>query len=240
MLGSTTDTTLFGGRPPIGTNGPLDKQPAYSETGGAWLNVRRETDNTNFVTLHQPFEQGKVPTTTFERLADTSTGDNQVMAVAVRGTGGVDNTSFDDRVMLATGPDIAAERVVTSGKESYRFIGQLWLRITADNIIVVGHPREISLPVSGSPKLIINGQEVAQATNGMMSWQGQTEEPDYAIKPKETSWSSDVDRLMHLLSDPNTGTRENALDSISANGSSSRKSYPRNCQRYHRIQRSWQ
>ena len=160
---SDSETTVFGGRPPIGTNGPLDKQPAYGETGGAWLNVRRETDNTNFVALHQPFEQGNVPTTTFEKLADTTTGDDQIVAVAVRGSGGVANTAFDDRVLLATGPDLVAERSVSANKESYRFVGHLWLRITPEAVIAVGHPRAISLPVTGSPKLMVNGQEVAQA-----------------------------------------------------------------------------
>ena len=180
MLGDEGETTVFGGRPPIGTNGPIESQLAYGETGGAWLNVRRETENTNFVALHQPFEQGQVPTTTFTKLADTSTGENQVVAVAVSGKGGVENTTFDDRIMLATGPMIEAERSVSANDEHYRFLGHLWIRITADAVIAVGHPRQIKLPVSGSPKLILNGEEVAEASDGMLSWEGSTDEPDYS------------------------------------------------------------
>ena len=84
----------------------------------------------------------------------------------------------------------------------------LWIRITADAVIV-GHPRQIKLPVSGSPKPILNGEEVAEASDGMLSWEGSTDEPDYS-KQMRVNWESDIDMLIHQLSDPNTGTRENA------------------------------
>ena len=134
MLGSEDDTTVFGGRPPLGTNGAIDKQAPYGETGGAWLNVRRETDSTNFIAVHQPFEKGAVPSTTVTRIADT----DELMALALQGTGGVNNTAFNDRAFVATGKDVNSERSAAYNGEKYRFVDHLWIRIADDTVTVMG------------------------------------------------------------------------------------------------------
>ncbi|GEM_PF-438791 len=127
-LGSP-DTVVFGGRPPL--------EEEYGETGGAWLNIRRETDNTNFVVLHEPFANGNVPTTTFETLIDRED------LVGVR----IKREEFEDVVFMATGEDVSKIHEVEIDGKTFRVEGFLWMRNRGrNNAAMYEGPGEVKMP----------------------------------------------------------------------------------------------
>jgi len=87
MLGGE-DTVAFDGVPPVRPNkqGELN----WGEVGGFVLMARRESPSTTFVALHEPFENGNVPTTKFERLP----APDGVIAVKITGDGFVDHVAI--------------------------------------------------------------------------------------------------------------------------------------------------
>jgi len=90
MLGGQ-DTIAFDAMPPVkpGKNGQFN----HGEVGGFVLMARRNVPATTFVALHEPFENGNVPTTTLERLP----APDGVVAVRITGNG------FTDVVAIALG-----------------------------------------------------------------------------------------------------------------------------------------
>ncbi len=171
-LGSE-NTEVFGGRPPL--DGP------YGETGGAWLNIRRETDNTNFVVLHEPFAEGKVPSTRFEKLVDRE----DLIGVRITGEG------FEDVVFMATGKDVSTVHEVEFDGKTLKVDGFLWMRKRAGaKLLTHQGPGEVKLP---APRVL-------------------------SEDPKEA--------LVQKLSDPNTGTRENASIALGRMGSDAAEAIP--------------
>ena len=109
MLGDEGETTVFGAVHPSEPMAPsrASRPTVKLVVLGSMCAVKPRTP------ISSPcinLRTSQVPTTTFTKLADTSTGENQVVAVAVSGKGGVENTTFDDRIMLATGPMIQTQR----------------------------------------------------------------------------------------------------------------------------------
>ncbi len=163
MLG-TPGTVAYAGRPPSGGK----KGPApLPETGGAVLMVRRHTEDTTFVALHEPFEGGdaKAPKTVLEAVAhEPETG----LAVRVRGEG------LDDRVLMALGDGIDTPVTLGDGQESFTFTDYGFLRVGRGTVEVWGNVAAMTLKVAGSPKLTVNGKP-AQATvaGGTLTYQGE-------------------------------------------------------------------
>ena len=134
-------TTVFGGRPPLDSK--PDQMPTYSETGGAWLMARRETKATNFVALHEPFEQGKVPETLFYIVVDEP---DQVVAIVI-------GQGFKDIIGVALGDNIDEPRsfdIADSempGALRGRYTGHFWTRWQGNTIKMEGGIRTLALPV---------------------------------------------------------------------------------------------
>jgi hypothetical protein len=156
------DTTVFAGKPPYGGKRGKDRMP---ETGGATLIVRRKTEDTTFVALHEPFEGGpaKAPTTRFQRIAqDPAKG----LAVRVTGDGPV-----NDRVLMQLGDDLSQPVTLAGGGESFTFQDYGFIRVSKASVQVWGNVSAMTLKVDGSPKLLVNGQAVpATVQDGVLSY----------------------------------------------------------------------
>ncbi|MEI7831898.1 MAG: hypothetical protein WCJ56_01695 [bacterium] len=140
--------------------GDIPNEPR-PEFGGVSLIARRQGNCTTFVALHEPYKDGKVPTTEMRRIQQNEQG----IAVAVTGTG------TNDRLMLHSGADFALPITLAGDGESFTFTGgQAYMRISADKVDVSGDITALAVRVAGNPKLFINGVEVpATIAGGILS-----------------------------------------------------------------------
>jgi len=135
MLGEE-GTLLVCGKPPIG-----------DETGVKLLASRR-APRTAFVALHEPFERKTTRLQKFERIQQTDQG----LAVRIAGE------DLDDRVLVRFGDDPDKPLTLAGGDERFTFGDYAFVRIGREQVDVVGDLRALKLRVTGSPRLIVNGQ----------------------------------------------------------------------------------
>jgi len=152
------------------------QQAIGAEWGGVSLAIHRKAAGTVFAALHEPFEHGKVPATVFRRVEQTEAG----LAAAATGEG------FDDRLLLQfdTRDEQAVRRIphleddpaiqplaLGDDNESFIFKGHGHIRVTRDAVVVTGPVAAIKLRVTGSPRLLVNGKQVAaESASGVLRW----------------------------------------------------------------------
>lgn len=155
MLGEK-DTTVFTGMSPS----------ASDEWGGTTLFVRREAPKTVFVALHEPFEGGKQPGTTFTRIAQS----DRAVAASVTGPSAY-KTALNDRLLLCFGPGADEPATLEGNGESFTFNSWGHIRIAVDRVDVSGPVKALKVKVSGQPKLFVDGKEVpARCADGTLQW----------------------------------------------------------------------
>jgi len=79
---------------------------------------------------------------------------------------------ISDRVLYALAP--AKEEVLQlgDGGESFTFSGHGFVRVSRDTVNVTGDVRAISVKVSGTPKLLVNGKPAeASVESGVLHYQ---------------------------------------------------------------------
>jgi hypothetical protein len=165
MLGEA-GTTVFAGRPPQGTGGPVaDALRDYAALGGATLLVRRTVPATAFVALHEPFEGGeaKAPATALERIGQDAGG----VAVRILGKAG----ALNDRACLRYGEEVEGPLTLSGGGERFTFADHAFVRIGRDTVEAVGDLRAMKLKVEGRPRLRLNGKDVpARVAGGYLEY----------------------------------------------------------------------
>ncbi|MFW5751574.1 MAG: hypothetical protein ACOCZK_08020 [Planctomycetota bacterium] len=139
----------------------LDSLPPGVNDPATSLLVSRQAQRTVFTALHEPFAGGPeaVRISEFSRIVE----DDRVLAVRIRGEG------IDDRVIVAYGPDIEEARQVAAGDEVYTVTGFALVRIAPETIRVQGDVQALALPVTGEPRLLINGDgQAATIADGVL------------------------------------------------------------------------
>lgn len=151
---------------------PREKdQRGTPEFGGVSVAMHRKAPATTFITLHEPFENGTPPKTTFRTV---SRGEGWVI-VAVEGTGR-DGVALNDRVLVELHPKEGRDYTVTGSGQSFTFQQYAFLRLTPEAIHASGNLVRMTMKVQGNPKLILNGKEVPVSINeGVLT---------YAPKPR--------------------------------------------------------
>jgi len=162
MLGGA-DTTLVTGRP-----------PGVGSARAVKLLATRTSPATAFVALHEPFRgpAGTHRVARFERVAQDDGG----LAVAVVGADGSD---VNDRVIIRTGPDAGKPATFSRGGpstgsgqgESFTAADYAFIRVGADKVEAYGNLSAMKLKVTGSPKLLLNGEQVpAKIAGGVLEY----------------------------------------------------------------------
>jgi hypothetical protein len=169
MLGAEDTSVYFFDSPTVYTKGsprtPREDEWEWyskkSEVGGVSVAVQRRAEDTTFVALHEPFQHDEPIIDSFDRIAESED------AVAVRIVG----KGVNDRVLYAFAP--AKDEVAQLGDdgESFTFKSHGFVRVGRDTVEVVGDVRAMSVKVSGSPKLLVNGQpQEAKTESGALSY----------------------------------------------------------------------
>jgi hypothetical protein len=170
MLGGDDTSAYFFDSPTVYTKGsprtPREDEWEWyskrSEVGGVSVAVQRRAEDTTFVALHEPFEQDKPVIDRFERIAVADEG----VAVRIVGQG------INDRVLYAFDPAEDKALELADEGESFTFCRHGFVRVSRDKVEVVGDIRTMSVKVSGSPKLIVNGKpEKAIIESGVLKYQ---------------------------------------------------------------------
>ncbi len=171
MLGEN-GTKVFAGKSPESRRAPGkepnkgDKSNLSNEVGGTTLLVRRQTADTVFAAVHEPFEKNSPRLQSVRRIAQSGQG----IAVALAGQAA---SGINDRVLYAFW-DSRTEPVTLEGDgERFTFTNQAFIRIRGDQVEVVGDVRSMRLKVTGAPKLILNGKPAKAAVVGdILSYTG--------------------------------------------------------------------
>jgi hypothetical protein len=169
MLGADDTSVYFFDSPIVYTKGSPrtprgDEWDVFlkkPEVGGVSVAVQRQAQETTFVALHEPFQHDKPVVDRFQRIAENDDG----VAVRVLGEG------INDRVLYAFG--INDNRVIRlhDENESFAFVGHGFVRVGRKTVDVVGDIRSMSLKVSGTPQLILNGKaEKARVESGVLTY----------------------------------------------------------------------
>jgi hypothetical protein len=171
MLGQA-DTTVFAARSPESRRAPGreagkgDKANLPNEVGGTTLLVRRTAPATVFAAVHEPFEKNAPRLEATRRIAQTREG----IAVAV---GGKPGSGINDRLLYAFWDHHTAPVTLEDGRESYTFTGRVFIRLSPEKVEVSGDLRRLRLPVSGRPRLWVNGTpREARITDGLLVFSG--------------------------------------------------------------------
>lgn len=144
-------------RKPNAEPGKGERASASNEIGGTTLLVRRENvKDTVFAALHEPFEKGTPKLTGFSRLAQDEHG----LAVTITGP------AFSDRILLALDGKNTNPITLAGAGESFTFTGQTHLRITPDAITIAGNLTALTLKVTGTPKVTLNGKPITPTITG--------------------------------------------------------------------------
>jgi hypothetical protein len=163
MLGQP-DTAVYAGRTPVsravGGKEPNkgERSDLPNEIGGTTVLVRRNASATVFAALHEPVRDAAPRIVAFRRLAQTADG----IAVAVEGAPG---TAINDRVLFRFAETGDVPLTLTSGEESFSFVGHAYLRIARDRVDASGDLRGLRLSVAGQPKLFVNDKPVKTRRN---------------------------------------------------------------------------
>jgi hypothetical protein len=132
---------------------------APDEVGSVSIIAERKAENTMFVAVHEPFEQGQWKIRQVRRIQQTP----HAVAVAIAGD------SVNDRILLAMGDEAGQPSTLAGDGESFTFAGQAFVRIGPDQVQVVGDLRAMQLKVNGQPGLVVNGQKQSvKVANGVM------------------------------------------------------------------------
>ena len=160
MLGEK-NTALVVGTPP-GTD-PKDTNTGFNGAGkstrGVQLIATRTTDKTAFVSLHEP-HVGESGIATFERVAQTDD------AVAARVTGQGTSGAINDVLLVSAAADVEKPLTLGGNGESFTFTSQAFVRIGASKVEVFGNVGAMTLKVSGSPTLEVNGAKANATISG--------------------------------------------------------------------------
>jgi len=169
MLGADDTSVYFFDSPTAYTKGSPrapreDERESYhkrSEVGGVSVAVQRQAADTTFVALHEPFEHDEPIIQRFDRIQLNDRG----VAVRIVGKG------VNDRVLYAFDPAENSVLELSDDDESFTFSGHGFVRIGKDTVEVVGDVRAMSVRVSGTPKLLINGRpRQADAKSGVLRY----------------------------------------------------------------------
>jgi hypothetical protein len=152
-----------------------------AEWGGVSIVVHRRAGATVFAALHEPFENGAPNATSYRRVQMTDAG----LAVAIAGKTAKGQT-FDDRVLLQFDrreaeavkriPELEKDPQVqpltlSDDREAFTFLGHGYVRICPAAVTVTGGVNALKVAVSGTPKLIVDGQErPATVRDGVLEW----------------------------------------------------------------------
>jgi hypothetical protein len=117
---------------------------------GTTLLVRRQSPATVFAAVHEPFEHNTLRLAAVRRVAQTQEG----LAVAVEGKAG---TGVNDRLLYAVWGVHTMPLTLEGGGESFTFADRAFIRISKDQVEASGDLSRLRLPVSGTPRLVING-----------------------------------------------------------------------------------
>jgi hypothetical protein len=147
MLGEP-GTLLISGKPPIG------------DGAGVALMASRRATRTVFAALHEPFERKAARIRRFERIQQTDQG----LAVRVIGE------DLDDRVLVRFGEDVDQPIDLAGDGERFVFGDYAFVRAGRETVEVFGDLRALSLRVSGSPRLVVNGRaRNAKVADGILT-----------------------------------------------------------------------
>ena len=139
--------------------------PAMQAGSAAVLMARRAAPAATFVALHEPFTGGigghKI--VRFERLSQNERG----LAVAIVGRR---RSGINDRILLSYGDDCHKPRTLSADEESFTFTGCVHIRIGRRRVDADGPLIAMQLRVSGSPTLVINGEDTGvKARRGVLA-----------------------------------------------------------------------
>jgi hypothetical protein len=124
-----------------------------SEMGGFMIVAARlDRPATTFVALHEPFEKHAPKIDTFRTIASAP----DALAVALTGKA---PSPVDDRVLLRYGDKAAEAITLAAGGESFTFTGHAHLRLSPVTVTATGNITALSLKVTGTPRLVLNGKE---------------------------------------------------------------------------------
>jgi hypothetical protein len=163
MLGEK-GTTVFGGRAP----GSIS-----NEFGGVVVIVRRDTADTVFAALHQPFAGGPTSNAVekFERISQNESG----VAVRIVGKAG---SGIDDRIVYRYGDSPEKPVEFTGDGESFTVGDHAWIRVAEDKVEAWGSVTQLAVKVSGKPQLLLNGKKVdATIKRGVLQYSAAASQP---------------------------------------------------------------
>ena len=139
--------------------------PAVDPERNATLMARRSAPGSVFVALHEPFKGAAdaYRVAKFERIAQ----DEQGVAAAIIGKEG---SGINDRILLRYGDNVDKPLTLAGGGESFTFSDYAYVRVGKETVTVDGSISSMQLKVTGSPRLILNGQKSpAAVTDGVMA-----------------------------------------------------------------------
>ena len=171
-LAAAPGTAVFAGRTPESRRAPGkepnkgDKSNLPNEVGGTTLLVRRQTPETLFAAVHEPFEKNSPRLESVRRLAQTK----DAVALAITGQPG---SAVNDRVLYAFWDKHTAPLTLADASESFTFADRAFIRLSPERVEISGDLRAMKLKVNGLPKLFLNGRAVAaRLSNGTLHFPG--------------------------------------------------------------------
>jgi hypothetical protein len=192
---------------------------------GRSILATRTAPDTVFAALHEPFATGSGShrVERYECIQQSQSG----IGVRVVGKSG---SGLDDRILLGYGDGAAGPCDLGDARESYTFTDHAWVRVSADAVTVVGGLRKLSLPVTGNPKLIVNGQECpSRIEGGVMKadvaapWKATVHGP---VPPTPPAAPDDLQALIRQLQGPHVGRREQAARALGQMGPAAKEAIP--------------